>query len=189
MAPKNPTTRERLLAIARRHFAEKGFAATSLRDIGKELSMANASLLYHFPSKRRMYAAVLSEIADSLDDVAERLEQKVERGDVAAVADALFRWGDAHPEHVRIVNRELLDVASEPERAEKAGRWYLAEPVERLAAIIGGRERHVTLLHLVGSLSYFAIATPTLARMLGRPEDKLTSAYRRHVRRQLRGGA
>jgi len=178
-------TRDKLLGIACRHFATKGFAATSLRDIGGELSMANASLLYHFPSMRRIYAAVLEQIAEGLTQVAVKLEGRAITVDRAAVAEALMRWADAHPAHVRIVTRELLDVSSEPERAARAQRWYLAEPVDRLARLMGGRDRHVALLHMVGSISYFAVATPTLAHMLGRSDKTLTSRYRRHLRQQL----
>ena len=185
MAPQNPTTRERLLTVAARHFAQKGFAATSLRDIGKELSMANASLLYHFPSKRRMYAAVLEQIAVSLEEVADTLEQTASPGERRALVEALLAWASAHPQQVRIVNRELLDVATEPKRASTAKRWYLAGPVDRLAAFVGGRQRHVELMHMVGSISYFAVAAPTLSRMLGRDEKNLTRSYRKFVRARL----
>lgn len=187
---KGADTRERLLAAAALHFADKGFAATSLRDIGRELAMANASLLYHFPSKRRMYAAVLEQIAASLDEVASSLTSRGVHRDAGAVGEALMDWAQRHPAHVRIVNRELLDVASEPDRAKRAGRWYLAEPVNRLAALVGGRDRHVALMHMVGAISYFAIAAPTLAHMLERPHDKLTGAFRRFAKKQLeqRGG-
>ena len=39
-----------------------GSPGTSLRDIGGSLGLANASLLHHYPSKSRLYGAMLARI-------------------------------------------------------------------------------------------------------------------------------
>lgn len=55
-----------LLSIARRLFAEKGFDATSLRDIAEAAQITKAALYYYFPNKDALYERVVIESMDSL---------------------------------------------------------------------------------------------------------------------------
>jgi TetR/AcrR family transcriptional regulator, cholesterol catabolism regulator len=55
-----------LLAIARRLFAQKGFDATSLRDIAEVASITKAALYYYFPNKDALYERVVIESMDLL---------------------------------------------------------------------------------------------------------------------------
>jgi AcrR family transcriptional regulator len=51
---------ERVLLAADRLFAERGYAAVSLRDIAQEIGIRHASLYYHFPQgKEELYVAVM----------------------------------------------------------------------------------------------------------------------------------
>ena len=52
-------TKERILDAAERLFADRGFPATSLRDITSEASVNIASVNYHFGSKEALLGAVL----------------------------------------------------------------------------------------------------------------------------------
>ena len=52
-------TLARLLPIARRLFAEKGFAQTTFKDVGKALGMTHAAIYSYFPSKTELYIATL----------------------------------------------------------------------------------------------------------------------------------
>src|SRR6185369_16992549 len=55
------STRECLLDVAERHFAERGFDGLSMRDIAAEAGLKNQASLYnHFASKQDLYEAVLS---------------------------------------------------------------------------------------------------------------------------------
>jgi len=55
-------TRERLLETAGRVFAEKGFRATTVREICDRAGANVAAINYHFGGKRELYAEVLSLI-------------------------------------------------------------------------------------------------------------------------------
>jgi len=55
-----------LLAIARRLFAQKGFDATSLRDIAEAAQITKAALYYYFPNKDALYERVVIESMESM---------------------------------------------------------------------------------------------------------------------------
>lgn len=50
-----------LLAIARKLFAQKGYDATSLRDIAEAAQITKAALYYYFPNKDALYERVVIE--------------------------------------------------------------------------------------------------------------------------------
>jgi AcrR family transcriptional regulator len=54
-------TLAKILPIARRFFAERGFAQTTFKDIGKELGITHAALYSYFPSKKELYLATLAD--------------------------------------------------------------------------------------------------------------------------------
>lgn len=67
-------TRERILEVAARLFVERGYAGTSVRDIAKELGIANPSLYYHFKSKEEMLAELLAEPLGRVERAVEEAE-------------------------------------------------------------------------------------------------------------------
>jgi AcrR family transcriptional regulator len=58
--------REELLAIAARLFAEKGFRATTVRDIADAAGILSGSLYHHFDSKESMVDEILSSFQEEL---------------------------------------------------------------------------------------------------------------------------
>jgi len=58
---KETGTRQRILDVSARFFADRGFSNTSIRDIAAELEIANPSLYYHFHSKAEILAELLAE--------------------------------------------------------------------------------------------------------------------------------
>lgn len=68
-APADPLADGReaqLLAIARRLFAQKGYDATSLRDIAEAAQITKAALYYYFPNKDALYERVVIESMGAL---------------------------------------------------------------------------------------------------------------------------
>ncbi|MDX2003762.1 MAG: helix-turn-helix domain-containing protein, partial [Meiothermus sp.] len=60
-------TRKALLQSARKAFAERGYAATSLEDLARTLGMTKAAVYHHFPSKRALLEALLEEGASEAE--------------------------------------------------------------------------------------------------------------------------
>jgi AcrR family transcriptional regulator len=70
-APRQDNRRAQLLDAAARLFRERGYHATSMRDIAKAVGMLSGSIYYHFDSKEEMLLAVYEEgerrVAEAVD--------------------------------------------------------------------------------------------------------------------------
>jgi AcrR family transcriptional regulator len=65
-AERTEATRGRLIAAARRLFAEQGFAATSTEQILSETAVSRGALYHHFPSKTDLFQAAFEQVEDEL---------------------------------------------------------------------------------------------------------------------------
>ena len=65
-----PGTRDRILASARRLFAERGYAATSLSDIAADVGLTKTAVAYHVHPKEQLLVEV---VAPALRDLAAEL--------------------------------------------------------------------------------------------------------------------
>jgi AcrR family transcriptional regulator len=99
------TTRERILATARRLFAESGFAGTSVRMIARELGLSDPAVHYHFPTKQALYDALLTEpdYGTLPLDLA-----PVSRAGMVDQVMHMFGWWTARPEFGQMLLREQL---------------------------------------------------------------------------------
>ncbi len=65
-AERTQATRGRLIATARRLFAEKGFAATSTEEILAAATVSRGALYHHFASKTDLFQATFEAVEDDL---------------------------------------------------------------------------------------------------------------------------
>lgn len=192
MEARQGSTRERLLRVAEEMFARNGFAGTSFRDMGAALGIANASITHHFPSKRKLYAAVLSRVAESVRQVTGHLGEDasdpVER--IRLMVDRVAAWGEANPAYMQLIVRELME---NPGRISRVRTLYLANVVDALRRPIDQAKSQgylrdldpeLFLLHLIGAVSYFTIAAPTIGRITKIPDlGELRSRFRASLHR------
>lgn len=111
-------TPTRLLDAAERAFSLAGLAGTKLADIASVAGIRRPSLLYHFASKEKLYAAVVERGFDVLGEV---LGEAM--GSEGSFADRLNRvvlafvsFLDGRPHLARLVLRQMIDDDSPGQR-------------------------------------------------------------------------
>jgi AcrR family transcriptional regulator len=60
--------RERIFASALRRFSQKGFAATSLREVSEDANTTKPMIYYYFGSKEGLYASIVRQILEEMAD-------------------------------------------------------------------------------------------------------------------------
>jgi AcrR family transcriptional regulator len=177
-SPKGDLARERIVASAEVLFSERGLFGTSVRDVAQASEIPTASLLHHFPTKERLYGAVLAAIAADLQVVLSPIAKGKALPRVRQVAERFIDWCEEHPERSNLLLRELLD---NPSRLDAAEQLHLKPAVERFAALVeeGVRAGEIEavdpflfVVHLAGAASYFSAARPTLEKILGPKKKK-----------------
>jgi AcrR family transcriptional regulator len=63
---QSDATRRRLVTVARRLFAAKGYAGTSIGDITARAKVTRGALYYHFGDKRDLFRAVFEQVEEEL---------------------------------------------------------------------------------------------------------------------------
>jgi TetR/AcrR family transcriptional regulator len=108
--PEIASTATRILDVAERLFAERGYAAVSVREIAGQVGLNQASIYNHFPSKQALYEAVLERGLGPLRDLLAQGGMSLltpELGDVLIerLVDQLYRT----PHLPKLIAREMLD--------------------------------------------------------------------------------
>jgi AcrR family transcriptional regulator len=172
-AEAGASTEERLLAAAERLFAERGFAATSVRDITAEAGTSVAAVNYHFGGKDNLYrelivgrlrsmreqrlAAIGRVVAEAERDAAPIDPTRLLR----AFADA-FLEPVADPERgrslVRLLTREFVDGNLPPavfcEEMIRPVETAFAGALRRALPGIGERDAVLAVHFFVAQLMY-----------------------------------
>jgi len=100
-------TRDLILDVAERRFAERGFSAVSMREIASEAGLKNqASLYHHFKNKRALYEAVLTRGVELiLAHMAASSGEASQEDVLDHVIDILIE----HPHLPRLIQRAGMD--------------------------------------------------------------------------------
>lgn len=168
-------TKLRLLDTSERLFAERGFYGVSIAAIAKEMDFSKQALLHHFPTKEKLYGAVLQRISD--DFIEQQLEAEQASSDPMERLQ-MFYLGLSRPtpinlQRTRLLMRELLDNNG---RANSAENWYLKDFLNRiikmLRAVDGldalSNDRAFTIAYQwLGAINYFLISPSTLSGIYG----------------------
>lgn len=116
--PRDPDTRRRILDAAEQLFCERGFAATSVREIVQKARVTNPMLYYYFGSKDELLRELLQSRCDEgLAELQETLREARTPSDVLArVARHFLCTDDRRDASVRFVLGFVLTSRDHPAR-------------------------------------------------------------------------
>ena len=175
-----PITRDRILDTAEALFAERGFAATTVRDIASAIDLTAASLYNHFSGKDALYAAVLERGLRPLVEVLENLSgREHERSELDATLGAAMAHLARRPNVARLIYHEALTGGTHLVPLTRG--WIapiLAHALGEMKREFGSPwaeedHRRVVAMWVQLIAGYFAVA-PLVAELLG--EDPLAPA-------------
>ena len=150
-------TRERILGVAAEWFGTHGYAATSIRDIAREVGVTVGAIYVHFPSKDRLLVAVYEEgvhrIGKAVDAVPAALEpwQRLEAAAQAHLAALLDNAGFARV-IVRVIPTDVPEATQDLRRLRNGYEARFRQLIEALD-LAPGVDRSLLRLQLLGSLN------------------------------------
>jgi AcrR family transcriptional regulator len=187
-------TREELLAVATRVFADEGYSGARVDEIAARTSTTKRMIYYYFGGKEGLYIAVLERAYAHIRSLEQELD--VEHLEPATairrLAELTFDHHESHQDFVRLVSIENIHHAEHLRRSE--ARTDLAAPaVDVLARILErGRAEGVfrddldalDVHMIISSFCIFREANRyTFDAIFGR--DLLDPGRRDHLRRML----
>jgi len=98
---------EEIKAVARRHLAEQGAAALSLRAVAREVGMVSSAVYRYFPSRDELLTALIIDAYDAVGAVVEDAAASSAARDFTArwmqLATALRGWALAHAHEYALI--------------------------------------------------------------------------------------
>lgn len=151
------TRRQAIEDVASDLFRERGYAATSIRDIARALSVQGASLYAHVTSKEDVLWAIVDRTADRFEAAADRAEEAAASrrpGDAAEAIAALVRA------HVGVLTADVDEAGVFVNEWRALGEARRAEILERRDAYQRRFRGHIEAGIAVGA---FAMTDPSIA--------------------------
>jgi AcrR family transcriptional regulator len=187
------TTREAVLDAAERLFAERGFEATSLTDVGAAAGVSRGTPGYFFGSKGELYRAVLERcFAEVRAAVRSGRERALASGEppatvLAGVVSEYFDFITANPNFVRLIEWEALTggrtLEAVPPHIEAAQEALAALSAEVALDPERPEEAAQLLLSVIGLCWFPLVHSNTMLRALGidATNPAFLQARKRHV--------
>ena len=191
--PGSRATREAVLDAAERLFAERGFEATSLNDVGTAAGVSRGTPGYCFGSKADLYRAVLercfAEVRSAVRSGRERALASGESSDkvLAGIVSEYFDFITTNPYFVRLIEWEALTGGRTLEEVPphiEAAQEALAALSDELALDPERPDEAAQLLLSVIGLCWFPLVhSHTMLRALGidATTPGFLQARKRHV--------
>ncbi|WP_180113743.1 TetR/AcrR family transcriptional regulator [Acinetobacter sp. YH12063] len=112
---KMAATRKKLIEVARRAFAEYGYADTSMDKLTADAGLTRGALYHHFGDKRGLFAAVVDQIDSEMASSAQQhLEQPEDLWEGLMLEGQAYIENALNPEFQRIVLRDGPAVLGDP---------------------------------------------------------------------------
>jgi len=157
--PRSDNRLPLILDEAARLFREKGYAATSMRDIAAAADMLPGSLYYHFAAKEDLLVAVYEEgvrlITERVRAAVARYAEPWKRLEAAAVAhlEALLKTGDYALVVIRVLPQDVPKAAARLVKLRDGYDSLFAELVAALP-LPAETDRQTFRLLLLGALNW-----------------------------------
>jgi AcrR family transcriptional regulator len=148
-----------VLDAAAKHFAGRGYAATSMRDIAESAGMLAGSLYYHFRGKEDLLAAVyesgVHHLKSAVESAAARETDPWDRLEAACVAhlETLLRRSDYAQVLIRVLPEDVRPVAARLRALRAEYETVFRDLVGALPLAAGG-ERKTLRPMLLGALNW-----------------------------------
>ncbi|MFI6156037.1 TetR family transcriptional regulator [Kitasatospora sp. NPDC051170] len=165
MAYDSTATKERILTAAAAEFAAHGVAGARVDRIAASAQANKRAIYDYFGDKDGLFAAVLERL---MADLAEAVPPGDD--DLASYAGRLFDHHRAHPEALRLLLWEALEMGDRPVPGEDARRRHYED---KLRAADSGQGDERTRLFLALGLVGWSLAMPQVRRMILGPEEDL----------------
>ena len=112
---KMAETRKKLIEVARRAFAEYGYAGTSMDKLTAEAGLTRGALYHHFGDKKGLFAAVVDQIDSEMASSAQQhLEQPDDLWEGLMLEGRTYIQNALNSEFQRIVLRDGPAVLGDP---------------------------------------------------------------------------
>jgi AcrR family transcriptional regulator len=148
-----------VLDAAAMHFAGRGYAATSMRDIAESAGMLAGSLYYHFKGKEDLLAAVYAAGVEQLTRAAtaaiERETEPWAQLEAACIAhlETLLRQSDYAQVLIRVLPEDVPPVAARLRALRSAYEEIYRKRITALP-LPAGTDRRTLRLMLLGALNW-----------------------------------
>jgi AcrR family transcriptional regulator len=187
-------TRQEILDVATREFADRGYAGTRVDEIAARTRTTKRMIYYYFGGKEQLYVAVL----ESAYATARETERAVDvddldpRAAIRRLAELTFDHHESHPDFIRLVSIENIHRAEHMRKSERLQNlnFPAIERIERIlerghADGVFPRDADPVDLHaMISAFCVFRVANRhTFGTLFGR--DLLDPDSRERLRQML----
>jgi TetR/AcrR family transcriptional regulator len=193
--PDTADTRTVILDAAERLFSSRGFAATTIKQIGAEADVNSALLYYYFADKETLYREVLGRLIAGLIAAGGKAFDEARSPDEAirALVRVQAATLGSSPHAARLIARELVD--HEAAHATQLMTKLAADLFSRLCEMIregqragvfrGDLDPQFAAISTISQMVYFHLARPAVGIILGHgpggPPEDVARAFALHA--------
>ncbi len=109
------TKKAQILSVSSKLFREKGYAATSVRDIAREMNMEAPSLYNHISSKQQILDELLLEVVEAftkgMEDITESKLRDIDK--LERLVALHVKLTVEHPDAIALINSEWVHLEGE----------------------------------------------------------------------------
>ncbi|GAB2532735.1 TetR family transcriptional regulator [Nocardia heshunensis] len=188
MAYDSAATKERILIAAATEFAAHGVAGARVDRIAASAKANKRAIYDYFGAKEALFAVVLERL---MADLAAAVPPG-DDADLGAYAAALFDYHRAHPEALRLLLWEALEMGEGPVPDEQARTQHYLDKISAAETATEGRDDPHALLFFTLGIVGWSLAMPQLRRMILGPDytpEQLREAVSSAVRALASGPA